>query len=213
MKTVLVEGSSTAYGAGAGSYGGWAAALHRDSLALNDRDRLNPQVVTNLSMPGLTLIAVNKIFNGMRERFRYVPDHSLVRILAVGQIESTIPPERTRPIITLGRFARELVVYSEESHAAGAQTLYVGPQMADESVEMPGRWTIENDLTEEYAGLVRFTAQDTGSTYIDVARLFADNAPEGELLADGRHPNARGHQLIYSAVALELEALGFLRPE
>ncbi len=209
MKVLIIEGGSSAYGMHARDYGGWAAQLHRDAVLANEQRVLNPVVVTNHAVPGFTLTAINKRFLATNTPARYchTPDGTSTRILSVGINEAKIMPGMTAPIINLQRFAAGLAMFSDHSSSIGMKVLYVGPQPVDESKTRPSSDTgviLQNDLIEQYAGLMRNQAALAAEPFIDVQAAFRPYPLEAVTAFDGRHPNSLGHQLIYHEVRAAL---------
>lgn len=209
MKTLIVEGGSSAYGMHAGAYGGWAAQLHRDSILANEQRVFDPIVVTNHALPGLTLTGVNIRFAARNTPANNRPsrDGTKTRILSVGINEAKIMPGWTSPIISLGRFASELVSFSDHSADIGMNVLYVGPQPVDEALTLPSSDTnviLQNDLIEQYAGLMRDQAANDAAAYIDVRAALSRHDLTDVTAFDGRHPNTLGHQLIYHEIQAAL---------
>lgn len=212
MKSYIIEGGSTAHGTGGGEDGmqSWAAEL--DATMCTDFTSLSaePVQVLNRAKPGNTIVGINVRWKNYGEAFMAnngVTRRS-IRILSVGQNESRIAPDRLQPIIKLGRFATELKQFSDESERLNMQTVYVGPQLADESKCRPMEtgWFIENDLVEEYADVIKQRAQQDGMPYVDVAELFS-TMPTAYLDLDGRHPNATGHHTIFQGVKYAIQSL------
>ncbi|MGB4759197.1 MAG: GDSL-type esterase/lipase family protein [Candidatus Saccharimonadales bacterium] len=210
MRSILVDGSSTAYGMHGGADGGWAVRLHRETGFYNEHNVANPICVYNNAIPGITLPVVNRKSYATAVLHAPSVDNQIVRILSVGINEAKILPGRERPIVSLGHFASELEIYSSKSLLQRAETIYVGPQPVDESKTMPIESSgsiIEDDYVNEYAELMRQQANWDLVPYIDVRAMFAQYDMSEVLHEDGRHPNAFGHQLIYQAVRRELVEL------
>lgn len=210
MRSILIDGSSTAYGMHGGADGGWAVRLHRETGFYNERNVANPICVYNHGIPGITLPVVNRKSYAAAVLHPSGVSNQVVRILSVGINEAKILPGRERPIVSLGHFASELEIYSSKSLLQRAETIYVGPQPVDESKTNPIRETgsiIEDDYVEEYAELMRQQANRDLVPYIDVRAMFAKHDMSEVMHEDGRHPNAFGHRLIYQAVRRELVEL------
>ncbi|HEY4964557.1 MAG TPA: GDSL-type esterase/lipase family protein [Candidatus Saccharimonadales bacterium] len=214
MKLAIIEGSSTAYGTGSTEHGGWAAAVHRDSLRYNETHSLNPLIVTNLAVPGKNINSVNKDFSEAR------PSHmtgkngaSLLRILSVGQNEARFGPGMPGPIVSPSAFEGQLIVFAEATAAEGGSAIFVGPQHVDESLTRPcgdTGWTIRNDYIDDYSERIRTVSTEFDIPYVDVKSMFRLYRPSDVLAADGRHPNGFGHSLIHEAVRATISEMHFL---
>lgn len=201
MNMLYIEGASTAEGHGGGTDFMRSWSSHVQNAFPN-------HYIVNRARAGLSLSAINKKWSAEHQGTR-VP--GLARILSVGQNEARINPELKKPMITLERFAGDLALFSRATRESGLLPIYIGPQPVDETKTLPvptTGWYIENDLTEEYADLVREQAALDRTSYVDVAGIFAPHHIADLMDEDGRHPNTRGHLLIGRAVVRELTLLG-----
>lgn len=200
MTTLYIEGASTAEGQGGGPDFSRSWASHVRMAYPND-------YVVNRAQAGLSLSAINRRWQTAQQEGKLFGE---VRILSVGQNEARISPDLKKPTISLQRFAGDLAVFSRATREAGMLSVYIGPQPVDESKTNPTPfgWYIENDLTEEYAAVVKEQAAKDNTSYIDVAELFSTRPIPEVMDDDGRHPNSRGHLLIARSVVRELTVLG-----
>lgn len=155
--------------------------------------------------------------DGARRRFRadVVDRHPQAVIIQFGINDAAIDVASDRPAtmprVALADFRRNLEFFVDELQRQHVEVLLLTPN--------PCRWTPElkktygkppyrvddgdglNVVLKEYAEAVRQVAQNRRTPLVDVyARFQQIGATPGQttddLLLDGMHPNARGHQLI-----------------
>ena len=210
MSTILVDGASTAYGYYDAQYHGWANRLRLSVLPGIQLAPHSPIVVDNVAFPGKTITSL------LRDASANLDSHTgrsttLTSVLSVGINESKIMPGEQRPALGLNRFGWAVKRYVEYCDGYGAGVVLVGPQpAADETLvsSFTGA-TIERDLTEEYAEIMRSVADETGAAFVDAYALFGEE-PEAYLSSDRVHPNALGHAVLYDAIQKELRTFGAL---
>lgn len=201
MKTIYVDGGSTAYGMFDAERGGWAARLHLQTMMDNASHMTNPTVVTNRAMPGRTLGAVLRGFSN--DTVPYLRQGGVTAVVQVGLNEAKIFPGSDRPIVDIEKFGSQLMQLSGTTYDKGIRTILVGPQPIDETLARsnPTGSIMEDDLIEAYGEVMRQTAEAEGMAYVDTRTLFADHSL-GEVLApDGYHPNALGHTMLFQAIS------------
>jgi lysophospholipase L1-like esterase len=208
VSTIVVEGSSTAYGYYDAQYHGWANRLRMEVQSYNQANTCTPIVIDNRATPGLTVARIVGDIGDDLDR-QVNRSHQLTSVLAVGINESKIMPGCTRPVMPLTAFGIGVRRCVEYSQALGARTLLVGPQPPgeDQLVSEATGSTLETDLTEEYSEVMRQVAAETGQPFVDVYGLYGE-APGLYLSDDKIHPNALGHMTLHGAISKELRVLG-----
>lgn len=205
MKTIYIEGGSTAYGMFDLQQGGWANRLQVATMR-EIEDITDPTVVVNHALPGRTLPAIMRdVASRAADYRRYGP---VAAVLQVGFNEAKVYPPNTMPIITTRRFGDQLLRFCSEICSGEVSPILVGPQPTAGVIDntLGTGSLIRNDLIAEYAEVMRTTAAETGTPYVDTQAIFADSLEE--LLADdGYHPNELGHLVICDAVRGSLRGL------
>jgi hypothetical protein len=107
MKTIVVEGASTAFGNFDMEYGGWAARLHLDALRYNQHAPQHPPIrIDNRAVPGSTVPGIAKQYEVNLARYR--PLGKVASIVEIGLNESKIMPGMSKPIIRLELFSKHV---------------------------------------------------------------------------------------------------------
>ncbi len=212
MRTIFIEGASTAFGMHDYERGGWAARLHLDLMAANAANILDPTIVVNRAVPGMTLPAIAR--NVVPEMVRFRRIGPVTTILSVGMNEAKILPGETKPLISLLQFQLELGKYATHARGLDIPTVYVGPQPIDiqRTVPTSSGSILEDDLLEEYASVMRETAQETDMPFVDTRALLSGHDLSEVLDRDGYHPNSLGHAILHDAVKAALTQLHVLPP-
>lgn len=208
MRTVLVEGASTAFGL-YDSFGGWASRLHSETMDYNKAHCLDPVVVQSKATPGKMLTAMAP---SLLSDIKYYSRLGPVRcVISAGLNESKIVKQTNRPIVDPVRFGVSLCTLLNSVVESGTSPIVVGPQAVRDNgqgyLETNSHY-IENDLTEEYAEFMRMSADEYEVPYVDVRALFAYHDVEKVISDDDIHPTSFGHELIAAAVMTQLKATG-----
>jgi lysophospholipase L1-like esterase len=200
MKTLLVEGASTAFGMHDYERGGWAARLHLGMMAPNAANMIDPTIVVNRAIPGNSLPAILR--TAEEDTARFLRIGPVTTILSVGMNEAKIHLGLTRPVISLERFRHDLDAYASIGRQLGVSTVYVGPQPVNEPlIRSNGTGSmIEDDLVEEYGLAMAGIAHNSAMPFVDPRALFAGYELSDVLNRDGYHPNALGHAILHGAI-------------
>lgn len=202
MKTILIHGASTAAGWYDMERAGWVNRVHLDALHVNKESPQEAISIQNASIPGNTLLGIMKDIDRVD---RYKKLGSVTAILAIGLNESKILQGRNRPQVSLDRFRTALDEYSGYVESRGGDLVYVGTEVLLQSTIVTENGnTFEDDLVAEYDALIEQQAAKTGSPYVSMETLFSQVGTESAIAADGYHPSALGHELIYRAVKRQL---------
>ena len=202
MKTILIHGASTAAGWYDMEHAGWANRLHLDALRANIERPEEAITIQNTSIPGNTLLGVMKDIDRVD---RYKKFGSVTAVLAIGLNESKIMKGRSRPLVSLDRFRLALDEYGDYVESRGSEVIYLGTEvLLENTIVTENDNTFEDDLVAEYNDLIERQADKSGSLYVSPKNLFNEVGIENAVAADGYHPNALGHELIYRAIKKQL---------
>jgi len=129
----------------------------------------------------------------------------------------------SEPRVARERYRENLAYLAREVKARGARVVLMTPNplsWTDELRKLYGKPPYEpeapdglNVVLRDYAACAREVAEAEGVALVDVYRAFeehgaAEGRSVGELLLDGMHPNAAGHELVARLLVGELEGLG-----
>lgn len=67
-----------------------------------------------------------------------------------------------------------------------------------------------NENVQKYDAVLKQTAQENNSTYIELYEKFMNSDNYKKLLSDGLHPNTEGHELVYNLILSKLNLLSLL---
>lgn len=208
MRTILVQGASTAVGWYDMESSGWVTKLSNEMLPLNQVNPKEAILVQNDAVPGNTLPAILRDMNRV-DKFQRLG--KVTTILAIGLNESKIMNGQTRPLVSLGRFQEALSMYGEYVSNRGVSTVYLGTELlVGQTVVTDNGNVFEDDLTEEYDDLLRKHAESMDMPYLDTKNLLKQAGGGEAVCGDGFHPNHIGHAAIYSAVRDAVKNLDFI---
>jgi lysophospholipase L1-like esterase len=203
MKTILIEGDSTAYGYFAGERGAWPDQLKQMKIAQGIGDILESTMVVSLAYPGLSQSYINR--GVLQHAQQYSDLGPMVIASQVGLNEAKIFPPQTRPLVSPGMFAAQLSRFCDIAHGVGAVPMLVGQAPVDESRHLPtiSGAVLKDGVIAEYSEVMREVAAQQDGIFVDVRASFANSGHDlRELVSevDGSHPNGWGHLVIAQAV-------------
>lgn len=200
MKTIIVEGASTAYGANDLEKGGWATRLHLDALAKNLGRITNPTVIANYASPGRVLTRIVKEFP--QRAAMHGTLGPVATALSVGVNEAKVFFGNKEPIITQARFQDCLEGFIDLAEAAQVTPVLVGPQplAVPRITSAITGCTTEDAMVQAYGDIMEHVADKTGVQYVDTRLLFEAQGLAHVLDKDGCHPNPLGHAILYDAI-------------
>ncbi|MFE0042508.1 GDSL-type esterase/lipase family protein [Streptomyces albireticuli] len=183
---IVIVGDSIAYGR-CDPRGGWAARLAASHIGANEADHR----VFNLTIPGATLAEVSEQTPALLAP--RLPDTLLV---AAGVNDSA------QPLSGPGALSDELprVTDSLDSLAAtalshNARLVVMGPMWLDET-RTRDCWGLR--FTEERALAVRESVRTwCDAHHVDHLDMWEPLRERADLLVDGLHPEAEGHEVLY----------------
>lgn len=198
MRTVLIQGASTAVGWYDMEGSGWVSRLSSEILPLNQVNPKEAILVQNDAVPGNTLPAVLRDMSRV-DKFQRLG--KVTTVLAIGLNESKIMSGQTRPLVSLSRFKEALNMYGEYVSARDVNTVYLGTELLTEQTIVTDNGNIfEDDLTDEYDDLIKNHAESLGMPYIHTKGLLRQAGGSEAVCGDGFHPNHIGHAVISSAI-------------
>jgi len=191
MNYYVVFGDSITYGE-KDFNGGWVQYL---------REWLKKDWVYNLGIDGDNSDGlVNRLEEELKRR-RY-PGHGLVVIIAIGKNDSAWVYQKKQCWVPLDRYRKNLLELVKQAKKYAPKIILVGPGPVDETKTalMPGEpdLTYKNDLLKQYSQIAKKAAETEQVKFVD---LFNQLPPEYiKTLADGAHPDAAGHRLIFKLI-------------
>jgi lysophospholipase L1-like esterase len=201
---VLVFGASIAQGYH-DAQGGWADRLKRELLK-----RHKETAFFNLGIAGDQVKDVLARFNAevvSRTKVWHSFDETTV-IISVGTNDTYVESDKNEPTVSKNIFIEQFGLLIDQAESRAKNILVCSILPVDESRSTPVSWmniSYLNNIIEDYNVVLRQLCQERGVVYIDlnseVKKLDWNN-----LLDDGVHPTAEGHEYIcqkVSAVLLE----------
>jgi lysophospholipase L1-like esterase len=213
MKTIHVDGGSSAVGYFDFEQGGWAARLRLDAMRDTSHDITSPTHLDNRALPGRTLLAIKRTVEADTAAARR--GGRVVLVVQAGLNEAKIFPGEQRPIVSLELFSKNVELLGGIAARSEMGLVLVGPQPIDDerTNPSPSGCILEDDLVAEYGEVLRAGAQELGVPYVDTravveqSGLYADRL----LAADGYHFNEQGHALLHGVVQDVLVSMDMLR--
>lgn len=208
MRTILIQGASTAAGWYDMEHAGWASRISGEMLRLNQNNPREAILVQNDAVPGNTLPAVLRDISRV-DRFQRLG--RVTGVLAIGLNESKIMNGSTRPLVSLSRFQESLEMYSEYMQSHNVDVVYVGTELLirDKIVTENGN-IFEDDLTAEYDEVLRQHAEYQKMPFVDTRSILRESDPLLSVCEDGYHPNALGHTALAHMIGDSLKNMGDL---
>lgn len=201
MKTILVEGGSTAYGFYDAEQAGWANRLQVRLAGQEQTRSSNPTIVVNRALPGRSLPAVTRGFGEMVANFQRMGD--VAAVVSCGLNEAKIFPGKPDSIVSADHFYAHLgkLVTIAEDH--DLPLVLVGPQPVNEAKTTPTTHgaRIYNATLEAHSQLMREVCAEGDAVFVDTYKLLGDYPLAEVLDQDGYHPNALGHVVLEQAVS------------
>lgn len=203
MKTLLIDGASSAYGYFDFAAGGWAGRLKTRVMQEGMENILDSTLVINHALPGQSLAGVNRELAGRIWQYRRLGPVAVAA--QVGLNEAKIYPPNTRSVVPVGTLAGHVARFCEIVLSEESVPILVGPGPVDEGRDLPtiSGAVLQNDAITAHADTMRRIAGQCGGVYVDTRQAYADSGyPLCELVAaeDGSHPSPLGHAIIAEAV-------------
>lgn len=188
-KILCVFGASITYGSGDPEKGGWANRL-RLFLESGNHD---VDFIYNLGIPGNNAGDLLKRFEKEAEARK--PD---VIIFSIG-INDSACNEKGQQKVSINEFEENLNKLVKKSEKFAEKTIFTGLTRADESKTMPVSWNTDyyysNKNIIKYDSAIQKICQKNKLLFIDMLDLLGKKD-----LADGLHPNSKGHEKIFQKI-------------
>ncbi len=207
---VLVFGDSITQGFWDPS-GGWVNHLweHYVNLELKNRTHYEQPTIFNLGISGDD---TNKIL----ERFdnetsaRVWPNGEFTFLFATGMNDARLDNGQLNS--SPGEYRTRLKVLIQKATHFSDKIMFVGFNSCEENLTTPVPWapnvSYKNEEILKFEKALQEVAAKQGVLYVPVFSKFQQKLSEGKkLLADGLHPNDKGHELIFQLVQPELDKL------
>jgi lysophospholipase L1-like esterase len=200
---ILVFGDSIAQGYHDLEMGGWVNRLFVDILKEKARNTTHTTELFNVSVSGDTIQNVIDRFPVEAEA-RQWGDDPFKFIFALGFNDARV--DNGVPFSSTDSFMRQLQVLYDLTQPFKGEVLFVGPSSANEAESRP--WTFNsgsdditwtNERLQQFDATLRAFAKSKDTGYVGVFETFMKQGSV-RLHADGIHPNAEGHKLIYELV-------------
>ena len=206
---IIVFGDSITQGFHDDMKGGWVARLFSSCVTeMMQSDYEKYVSVFNLGISGERSCDIARRFNVEFEA-RY--EEGVVTIFAVGINDSAKHSKTGVNWCELDEYISNMQKMIEQAKQHG-QVVLVGLTALDENRLTPIPWFLEYSHyqadRDDYDTALKKLAAKNDCLYIPTEDIFLNK--KEELLPDGLHPNAAGHQLIYERVKGELEKAGIL---
>lgn len=206
MPRIFIDGSSTAYGLWGGAEGGWAERLKLAHMP----DRTNPDgkrplwKVYNLATPHRTINDIIEQLPHFIDNYRR-EDKVLVAVVMVGQIESRYSNASQEPDIPLRFFANNLRHLADLLGEKSCGLILTGTTpVVEEKTKAVGHLSCLYNLEQRilYDEAIQDISSDLNISYVHLMRPPRDAQKMNiEIMdADGLHPNAHGHRIIYDLI-------------
>lgn len=197
---ILIFGDSITYGVW-DKAGGWAQRF-RTLLDSQNLANLSGELklVYNLGIPRDTSEEIRSRYES-EIRFRKRKDERLLIIVAVGTNDSAYDHDIKSTRVPIERFRSNLKWLIKKGRDLDASMALVGLIGSDESKTDPLHWNLNvsyrNSLISKYNLVIREVAHSEKVPFVDI---FSSLNGRKDLLHDGLHPNARGHEIISKLV-------------
>src|SRR3989344_3070974 len=190
IETICIFGDSTAWGAWDLERGGWASRLW---FHLANREGDNYVELYNLSVLGGTTETILARFESetkIREADALIFETGGNDAYEQGRGGANqIPPEK---------FRANLEEIIKRAKKITQNIIFIGFNHADESETTPVSWKdiyYKNENIKKYNGIMKETCEKNNVLFLDIFALL-----NNENLEDGLHPNASGHEKIFTKV-------------
>ncbi len=197
---IIVFGDSIAYGAW-DEEGGWVERLkrymHRRAI-----ERGEYHLVYNLAISGETSWGILERLEAETASRLEEGEKSLV-ILQIGMNDSALTSEG--PVVQLEEFETNVSDILQQAREIFDEAFVLGLFRVDEERTNPVPWAplwYKNERIKAYDEALRRVSEKRGAKFIPLMNLIT---LEG--LADGIHPNSRGHQKIFETTKQALRYL------
>jgi lysophospholipase L1-like esterase len=197
MHKIFIFGDSIAYGAW-DPEGGWVERLRRWLFATTRGDYNLGTFLYNLSIVGETTADLRKRFTPECE----AREHGDIIVFATGINDAQLV--NGRQIATPAEVGANVRALIQRARACASLLCWVGLTPVDEARTTPLAWmpdrAYRNATIAEIDAAIKETAAAEGIPYIELFHTWTTDRAYPQLLLDGIHPNAAGHERICARV-------------
>lgn len=197
MSSICIFGASSTWGAWDVEKGGWVNRLRLwiDKQIVQQNDRADFYWETyNLGISGDTSQDVL-----VRLAAEIQSREPGIVIISIGENDTVYDKDREHPKIGIDQFADNLRTVIAIARKSTDKILLLGLKKVMENKVQPVSWNpnvnYSNESLKQYDEKLQQIAHDSGVSYIEMFDLLSD-----EDLADGLHPNEKGHEKIFQEV-------------
>ncbi|MCX8193770.1 MAG: GDSL-type esterase/lipase family protein [Candidatus Pacearchaeota archaeon] len=197
---IIVFGDSIAYGAW-DKEGGWVARLRKflDKITLTDPDFYC--VVYNCSVPGNTTKDIIKRFKFETiQRLKEKEDSAIIFDIGINDALFNVK-KKTNTIKPEG-FRKNIKKLINQAKKFSLKIAFISLKPVDEKRAIVIPWqpelSYQNKYIKQYNQIIKEECQKNRIYFIDVFETIFESSKN--LLEDGIHPNAKGHELIYKTI-------------
>jgi lysophospholipase L1-like esterase len=197
MHKIFIFGDSIAYGAW-DPEGGWVERLRRWFFSTTRGDYNLGTFLYNLSIVGETTTDLLKRFTLEFE----ARQHGDIILFAAGINDAQLV--NGRQVTTPAEVGANVQALIQRARACGSLLGWVGLTPVDEARTTPLPWmpdrAYRNATIAAFDTAIQQTAADEAIPYIDLFHAWTADRAYPQLLLDGIHPNAAGHERICARV-------------
>jgi lysophospholipase L1-like esterase len=194
--------------------GGWVERIrkHYDSLQASDLQGRDEPTVFNLGISAdnsADILARIEPETIARTRHGNLP----VIIIQIGVNDSSVDKttEQTGNALSLQEYEKNLRAIIERATPISSKLIFVGLSACDETRTTPVSWGdfyYTNTAIKEYEDKMKEIATENDIAFIPIFDIFLKTLNEdNDLLPDGLHPNADGHELMRSLILEKLDPI------
>lgn len=207
MVQILVFGDSITLGAW-DIEGGWVDRLKKFSnkrtLSVSEFWNTDFMEVYNLGISSIS----GENSSSLLERFeseakRRLGEYETIIIIAIGKNDSCFLEDKKSFLTPPDMFEKNINELIRLSQKYSSKIVFVGTAMVDETKTSPIHWDknmfYKNENLKHYNEIIKSVCKENEIHFIDVSEAFA-KLNYKNLLADGLHPNSKGHELIFNIV-------------
>ncbi len=210
---VLAFGDSITQGFHDEVAGGWCNRLVVEVMKRGIESDYEKSII-NLGISGDTSAdLLKRIKAEVESRILKYPSSTYdIALIAIGVNDTQYSMETKLPKISLEDTEINLKKAIDVCHGFNMRVVFVGPSPVYEPRIQPMTWKpshgYSNTLIRERSDLIRRVATDMECDFIDTTDIYGGK--EEQVLPDGIHPNASGHNMLYVHIKSCLEKLDIL---
>ena len=184
--------------------GGWADRLKRSYYDYVESHQSAWVEIYNLGVPGNRTDDLVQRFTIETSQRIDEEDNGRIFVFAFGANDAAFDSIQNTFCCPPDRFENNLrKCIAEAKRLSGRVFLLTVTPVIEERNLRPERIR-KNENILKYNNILKYVALEEGSSVIDVHSAFIQQDPSQLLNQDGLHPNARGHELIFTNIKKEL---------